>query len=243
MIYEIILLRGLFRGCRHWGDFPTLLQKAFPECIVTCVNIPGNGYLSSKESPDTIEGMVESVRLQRKSNLKVCILAVSMGGMIGLKWAELYPKEIASLICVNTSAKGFSPFYERLLPKNYLKILMALVSNSFKREKLIYEMVSNQPMNLSIVNEWASYSKLYPMTVSNFFRQLYAAYKFSVLRPECDLYFITSEKDQLVSYNATKAISEAWAIPVIINKNDGHDIALDNPRWLLATVEKIWGKS
>ncbi len=77
-----------------------------------------------------------------------------MGGMIGLKWAELYPNEVASLICINTTAKEFSPS-ERLLPNNYLKILMALTSDSFKREKVIYEMVSNQPINLNTVNKWA----------------------------------------------------------------------------------------
>ncbi|OBU32222.1 alpha/beta fold hydrolase [Photobacterium kishitanii] len=239
---EIILLRGLFRGCHHWGDFPNLIQKAFPEHTITCVDIPGNGYLSSKISPNTIEGMVESVRLQRKSNCKVYILAVSMGGMIGLKWAELYPNEVASLICINTTAKEFSPFYERLLPNNYLKILMALTSDSFKREKVIYEMVSNQPINLNTVNKWASYSKLHPMKISNFWRQLYAANTFRISCPECDLHFIASEHDQLVSYDATIAIPKAWKIPVITNKTDGHDIALDNPTWLLSTIKKVWIK-
>lgn len=243
MTSEILLLRGLFRGTYHWGDFPKRLMVAFPEYVVTCIDIPGNGYLSSKVSPTSISEMVENVRLQRKCKGKAHILAVSMGGMIGLKWAELYPEEIESVICVNTSAKGFSPFYERLLPRNYLKIAMALISTPFNREKAIYQMVSNQPFNLDIVNEWATYSKKHPMNMGNFWRQLSAASKFQISRPKCDLHFIASSKDRLVNDKATKAMASSWNIPIITNEVDGHDIALDNPEWLLKTVSTIWFNS
>ncbi|MGF1683472.1 alpha/beta fold hydrolase [Photobacterium minamisatsumaniensis] len=237
---ELILLRGLFRGSYHWGDFPKRLHSTFPEFVVTCIDIPGNGYLSSEVSPTTISGMVESVRKQRSGKGKAYILAVSMGGMIGLKWAELYPEEIESVICVNTSAKGYSPFYERLLPRNYLKIVKALVSRPYNREAVIYQMVSNQPFNLTTVNEWANYNKKYPMNISNFWRQLLAASKFVVARPECDIHFISSENDRLVNTKATKAIASAWNVSVISNEVDGHDIALDNPEWLLSIIGSIW---
>ncbi|MCK6265069.1 alpha/beta hydrolase [Vibrio sp. ZSDE26] len=240
MAAEIILLRGLFRGSYHWADFPERLQRFFSDSVVRCIDIPGNGYLSSEVSPKTISGMVESVRLQRKSKGKTHILAVSMGGMIGLKWAELYPEEIESVICVNTSAKGFSPFYERLLPRNYFRIVRALFSSPFNRETIIYQMVSNQAFNRGTVNEWANYSQNYPMSHSNFWRQLIAASRFVISRPKCDLHFVTSLNDRLVNFEATKAMANSWGIPVVVNEIDGHDIALDNPEWLLKIVGSIW---
>ncbi|PSW16895.1 hydrolase [Photobacterium sanctipauli] len=236
MANEIILLRGLFRGSYHWGDFPELLQSELPDKVVTCIDIPGNGELSSQVSPSTIPAMVEAIRLQRETSNKVHILAISMGGMIALKWAELYPSEVESLICVNTTAKGFSPFYQRLQPKNYLKIVQALISNSVQREKIIYSMVSNQQLNVDVVAGWAGYGERHPMRASNFWRQLVAATQFDVTRPASHLYFISSEKDNLVSSKATKAIAKAWKAPLIINEHDGHDIALDNPQWLLKKV-------
>ncbi|HIF9483113.1 alpha/beta fold hydrolase [Photobacterium damselae] len=239
---EVILLRGLFRGSQHWGNFPRELQNLYPNWTVTCIDIPGNGYLSAKSSPKTISDMVESIRNQRRNKSKVHILAVSMGGMIGLKWAELYPDEVESLICVNTSAKGFSPFYQRLLPRNYYKIFKALISMPYEREKIIYEMVSNRLINLFIINKWADYSEKYPMTIRNFFRQLLAANNFVITQPQCDLHFIASLNDRLVSVKATTAIAKAWNIPPIINDNDGHDIALDNPEWLLNIIHLIWYK-
>ncbi|UKA22885.1 hypothetical protein IHC92_18115 [Photobacterium damselae subsp. damselae] len=53
-----------------------------------------------------------------------------------------------------------------------------------------------------------------------------------ITQPQCDLHFIASLNDRLVSVKATTAIAKAWNIPPIINDNDGHDIALDNPEWL-----------
>lgn len=240
MASEIILLRGLFRGSYHWGDFSERLSTIFPEYSVSCIDIPGNGYLSLEASPNTISAMVESVRNQRKGQGKVSILAVSMGGMVGLKWAELYPDEVESVICVNTTAKGFSPFYERLLPLNYLRIVRAIFSSSLNREIAIYQMVANQPLNLKVVNEWANKSEKYPMSVTNFWRQLRAAVGFVVSRPQCELHFVASLNDGLVNFKANKAIANAWGAPVIVNEIDGHDIALDNPEWLLRVVRSIY---
>ncbi|MGR5112710.1 alpha/beta fold hydrolase [Vibrio jasicida] len=243
MTTEIILLRGLFRGSYHWGSFSENLSTIFPKCLVNCIDIPGNGYLSLEVSPNTISGMVESVRSQRKGQGKVCILAVSMGGMIGLKWAELYPEEVESVVCVNTSAKGFSPFYERLLPRNYIRIVRALLSSPLNRETAIYQMVSNQPLSTVTVNGWVNHSQKYPMSVSNFWRQLIAAIGFVISRPACDLHFVVSLNDRLVNCEATKAIANAWGLPVIVNDTDGHDIALDNPEWLLKVLSSIWIKA
>ncbi|MBP2701892.1 alpha/beta fold hydrolase [Photobacterium lucens] len=237
---EIILLRGLFRGSFHWGDFPTTLQHAFPHCSVTCIDIPGNGELSALTSPMSVAAMVESIRAQRQGKGSVHLLAISMGGMIGLKWAELYPSEIQSLICINTSAKGFSPFYERLLPQNYFKILKALASKPLARESAIYQMVANQPLDINIVNAWAKYGNEHPMSVGNFLRQLYAASTFKTVRPQCELHFISSTQDRLVSCKASQAIANAWHSPLITNDTDGHDIPLDNPQWLINTISTLW---
>ncbi|MDN3628050.1 alpha/beta fold hydrolase [Vibrio lentus] len=243
MTTEIILLRGLFRGSYHWGNFTERLSTIFPDCPISCIDIPGNGYLSSEISPNTISGMVESVRNQRNRQGKVLILAVSMGGMVGLKWAELYPQEVESVICVNTTAKDFSPFYERLLPRNYLRIVKALFSSSLSREGAIYQMVSNQPFNRKTVNEWANHGQKYPISVANFWRQLRAATGFVVSRPQCELHFVASLNDGLVNSNATQAMAKKWGARVIVNEIDGHDVALDNPEWLLKVVGSIWLKA
>lgn len=228
----IVLIRGLFRSQFHWGGFPDILQKRYPDRKIICLDIPGAGERHTELSPTSILGMVDSIRQRFEYKGKVDIIAISMGGMIGLKWAQLYPDEVSSVVCINTSVKNMSPFYQRLKPKNYLKLLIALCSNSNKRETVIYQLVSNKPVDLTTITRWVEIEAQYPTRKVNFFRQLYAASRFNVSCPVCPLLFISSAQDKLVNAKATRAIALKWEKSLILNNEDGHDIPLDNPTWL-----------
>ena len=232
MSTDIVLIRGLLRGKYHWGPFTEKLQAVFPHRKIIAVDIPGCGELSLEISPCSIEAMVESIRSQLALKAKVDIISLSLGGMIALKWAEIYPSEVSSVVCINTSAKGFSPFYQRLRPKNYLKILSAFWASPFQREFLIYSIVSNKKMDLDVVSHWILINKLHPIKRVNFIRQLLAALRFETTKPDCRLLFISSIQDTLVSSQATQAMAIRWQVTLIKNEQDGHDIPLDNPDWL-----------
>ncbi len=230
-----VLIRGLFREKRHWGVFLDILQKTFPNKKIICLDIPGSGERHLECSPSSIDLIVEDLRKDIKES-KIDIISISMGGMIGSKWANMYPKEINSLICINTSAKNFSNFFERLMPKNYIKVIKALffIEN---REKILYSIVSNKDFDSNTILKWNQYAKEYPIKKFNFFKQLFAGVKFKIEeKVMCKLLFISSMNDKLVPHNATKAIAEAWKSNLIVNKNDGHDIPLDNPNWLCKQI-------
>jgi pimeloyl-ACP methyl ester carboxylesterase len=236
MSNDIVLIRGLFRGQYHWGEFSLLLSGLLPNQRVIAVDIPGTGALSDEKSPCSIEEMVESIRFQLATNAQVDIVAISMGGMIALKWAELYPNQVRRVVCINTSSRGFSPFYQRLKPVNYLKIMKALFSRPEQKESIIYSMVSNKPISETVIDDWVMLNRLYPTTASNFFRQLLAAMTFRANKPVNEILFISSLEDNLVSHTATEAPAKAWNMPIIYNHSDGHDIPLDNPEWLAYKV-------
>jgi len=238
---EIISIRGLFRGKFHWGAFPDLLGDTLSGFTVSCYDVPGNGALSQEVSPNTIEGMVESLRAQRANNEPAHLVCISMGGMIGIKWAELYPNEVESLVCINTSAKGFSPIHHRLRPSNYLKIIAAIFKDHKGRESTIYNMVSNKPYNETVVAEWALLNDKYPNKKENFFRQLFAAMKFKAVRPQCPLLFLASSNDRMVNSLSSKALAECWQAPLVWNDIDGHDIPLDNPQWVCSQLLSFYG--
>ncbi|WP_372882100.1 alpha/beta fold hydrolase [Psychromonas sp.] len=234
----IVLIRGLFREQRHWGIFPALLAKTFPDAKIICVDIPGTGQRYREPSPTSIESMVDKIRAEFEGQIYVNIIAISMGGMIGLQWATMYPKEINSLTCINTSAANFSKFYHRLLAKNYFTILKTLFVGVRKREQIIYKLLSNRPEDINVINNWVAYAQQYPVSNINFFRQLWAAFKFTIDKQvNCRVLFISSVCDNLVSHEASKAIAQQWEVQLLINLHDGHDIALDNPQWLCDNVE------
>lgn len=232
MPIPIVLIRGLFRNKFHWGDFLDDLQSTFPYRKIICLDIAGNGENYQQKSAIKIDAMVEDLRYQLKKANKIDLIAMSMGGMIALKWAELYPKEINAIVCINTSAANYSPFYQRLLPRQYCKLLYATLTSLYNRELTIYNMVSNKTMDLNVINYWVKLAENYPVSIANFYRQLFAALSFRVININTDVLFISSQKDQLVSSKASEMLAVKYKKPLIKNIYDGHDIALDNPKWL-----------
>jgi hypothetical protein len=87
-------------------------------------------------------------------------------------------------------------------------------------------------MNIDVIDHWVSIEKLHPTKRVNFFRQLLAALRFSVERPDYRLLFISSIQDRLVSCQASQAIAIRWKVTLVNNQLDGHDIPLENPSWL-----------
>ena len=59
---HFVLLRGLWRETRHWGEFPSHLQQQFPGALISTPDIPGNGLRNHETSPDTIAGMTDALR-------------------------------------------------------------------------------------------------------------------------------------------------------------------------------------
>ncbi|WP_299794960.1 alpha/beta fold hydrolase [uncultured Shewanella sp.] len=234
---RFILIRGLFREQRHWGGFPALLSETFPDAEVICVDVPGAGRRYMERSPLSMEAMVHRIREGIELIQPVNIIGISMGGMIGLRWAEMYPAEINSIVCINTSAKKYSHFYERLRPQSYFRIIQAICSGVELRERVIYSLVSNRRACTKVIEEWVSYAQEYPISTINFVRQLLAAVRFDITRPpSCRLLFISSTNDNLVSHDATRAIAQSWHTPLVVNTLAGHDVPLDAPQWLCDEV-------
>ncbi len=234
------MIRGLFREKRHWGDFPEILASYLTDCNIHCVEIPGTGELNQLKTPASISGMLEAVRPQVPARPPYVVIGLSMGGMIALQWAKRYPNDIQAVICINTSNAAFSAFYERLKPENYWTIVKALWQNIHQRESNILKMVSNRKIKQQTLNDWISYAQQYPVSKLNFLRQLFSASRFRMhTAPDSRLLFITSSKDQLVNSHSQSAMAKQWHANEIVNEEDGHDIALDNPLWLSQVIAEF----
>ena len=125
-----VLLRGLTREHRHWEDFPEKLQQCFPGAQIITPDLPGNGDHADLISPTSIQDMMLFLRNDIASSIAggpVHIIGLSMGAMVAIEWMKSYPQECAASILINTSLKGISPFYHRLRPENYYRILYSLV--------------------------------------------------------------------------------------------------------------------
>jgi pimeloyl-ACP methyl ester carboxylesterase len=240
-----ILLRGLTRESRHWGDFLGQFQQALPGTQIMALDLPGNGRLNQQKSPLRIQDMVAHCRTQLASrNLAppFNILAMSMGAMVAVAWSEMYPQEVAAQVLINTSMRPFSPFYQRLLPANYALLLqLSLIGAAPEAwERAVLNLTSNRPHD-DILPLWLAMRDEKPVSRSNTVRQLIAAARFQApqAKPLVPTLLLASEQDHLVSVNCSKTLANQWQCDLLIHNTAGHDLPLDDGAWVIAQI-RAW---
>lgn len=241
-----VFLRGLIRQHRHWEDFPERFRAAFPDSQILLLDLPGNGNLYDRESPASIEGMVESVRKQlaaRHVHGPVNILALSLGAMTAIEWMERHPEDIERAVLMNTSLRGMSSFSDRLRPENYAAILknLLLVRDPLLREQLVLDLSTNLCKDkAALARKWAGYAETHPTSRGNALRQLVAAARYSAppARPHEHVLLLQGLGDHIVNPVCTTRIAERWRWPLMSHPTAGHDLTLDDGDWVIACIRQ-----
>ena len=239
-----ILLRGLTRETAHWGSFPIDFQKTLPAVQVISLDLPGNGRLYREASPLSVGAMVAFCRSElarREVEPPYRLLAMSLGAMVATEWAYRFPEEIAGCVLVNTSFQAFSPFYRRLRPGNYLALAkLALLSREAgAEEREILRLTSNDAgRREEIIASWVDARRLRPVKPANALRQLLAAvrYRARAAPPAAPLLILSSMHDGLVHVECSLAIASRWNCALAAHPSAGHDIALDDPAWVVEQI-------
>lgn len=235
-----ILLRGLARGRGHWGSFAKMIQEHFPNDKFEFIDLPGNGERHNEDSPTSVADFVTDLRARSqfvKEGKKFQILSVSLGSMITVEWMRQFPEEVEKAYLMCTSSSGFSAFYNRFLPPNYVRLIKLLSVKNDKAafESGVLEMVANsherRQAELPALIEYSTQNQLDP---KNVIRQLTAAsrYKFPH-QPPGKIILIGSHGDRLVSPKCTLDIANAWGLTPHMHNWAGHDLTIDDPAWVL----------
>ena len=242
-----VLLRGLMREQRHWGAFPQQLAWALPGAVIATPDLPGNGQRHRLDSPVRVAGMVEFLRRDlrvRGVPAPYHLLALSLGGMVAVEWARLYPDEIAGLVLINTSMRPFSPFYRRLRWQNYAALLALPFSAPARQERTLLRLTSsgsNGRSDQALLRRWTAYRRDYPVARMNALRQLLAAARFTASSgaPQTPLLLLASRADRLVDVSCSHALAGAWRAELRLHPHAGHDLPLDDGPWV-AEVIRTW---
>lgn len=237
----LLLLRGLIREQRHWGDFIVKLQQTFPEHQIVSIDLPGNGQNNQLKSLPSIKANAEFVKAELSrlnlTNAKVHVIAISLGAMVAIELALI--TKIQSMTLINTSVSGLIPFYQRLRSDNYTNIIKAVINEPCEREKLILKMTSERFNEPAIIQQRQYIALDAPVTIKNFLLQLKAAAKFKLTdKPNCSIQLLASKTDKLVSYQCSTALADKWQLPIYLCEKGGHDLTLDRADWVL---EKLKG--
>jgi pimeloyl-ACP methyl ester carboxylesterase len=244
-----VLLRGLMREQRHWGDFPATLARALPGASIVTPDLPGNGTRHAQDSATRVAEMVECCRQELQARgiaAPYHLLALSLGGMVAVEWASRYPQEIARCVLINTSMRPFNPFHQRLRWQNYGALLrQLLLGDAGSQEALILRLTSrrNALGNRALLARWLSYQQQYPVSRRNALRQLLSAarYRAPAIRPVMPVLVMAGAQDQLVDHRCSQRLARAWQADCLIHRDAGHDLPLDEGEWVAQSVARWLG--
>ncbi len=240
-----LLLRGLAREVRHWGEFPALLQKAFPRDEVVCLDLPGAGVHFDEPCPVPISKMRASLRGEwralGKSGGNDIVLGLSLGGMIALDWASSHPKDFATVITVNTSLAKLSPPWHRLTPWALAQMLkIAKTRDPLVKEKKIAAMTNARKPSAKELKERASFYGDQPMSISNTLRQFISAVTVPMpkLNEKSHLIVVRSLGDKLCRPECSERLARHFHATLQTHPTGGHDLPVDEPRWLVERLKE-----
>ncbi len=245
-----VLLRGLTREARHWGDLPQQLAGQLPPLPdgslrqVTTLDLPGNGEFFAIDSPPSVRAMTESARsalLVRGCKPPYGLVAMSLGGMVAADWAQRHPREIAALVLINTSMRPFSRATQRLRPHAWsaLALLAARWANAAHAERVIHQLTCNNTVDREKdLAAWTQIRTSAPVSAGNAVRQLRAAAAFSAGadKPACPTLVLSSAADRLVHPVCSARLANAWQATHQQHPWAGHDLPHDDPAWVCRQI-------
>jgi len=247
-----VLLRGLMREARHWGEFPIQFKDTMDVQHVVALDFPGNGSLYAQVSATSVAEMANYCHTQL-TQLGYAppyrALALSMGAMVAVAWSELYPADLEKMVLINTSLAPYNPFYQRLRPANYPALIRHLLFGSaVQRESLILQLTSRLKSHTehkqAILDQWTAYAHEFPIARANILRQLRAAlsYRAMTTAPPVPVLLLAGQQDQLVNVKCSLTLAQHWCCAIRLHPTAGHDLPLDDGAWVTQQVKEWLNK-
>lgn len=239
-----ILLRGLAREKRHYGAFVDAFADV-PGADVVPMDLAGFGDESARASPSTVAGITDDLRARWRllhGDAPAGIFALSLGGMVALDWAARYPRDLAHVVVVNTSAGDLSKPWERFAPSFWPTIPSLLKAPAIERERAIIDRTVNRPDvdRDALARTWATWAEERRPRKRSFVRQLVAATRSRApARIDAPVLVLASRADRLVSWRCSERIAERLDAPLVLHDAAGHDLTLDDADWCVAKV-RAW---
>lgn len=243
-----VLLRGLAREQRHWGGFASMLRERLPAGDrVVALDLPGNGSRWREASPTTVGGIVDALRedlAARGFAPPYGLVALSLGGMAALEWSQRAPRELRGCVLINSSAGAFSPFWQRLRPASYPRLLRAVLpGTTVQKERAVLLATSNRALDAATLDDWVAIARSRPVAAGNAMRELVAAARFRApAQVGVPLLLLASRGDRLVSHRCSQAMARAWTAPLREHPDAGHDLPLDDPQWVAERIAE-WART
>lgn len=224
----IVLLHGFLENKKMWAEYVDLFSK---KNRVITIDLLGHGDTDSlgyvhemEENAHVVNAVLEHLKIE-----KTIVLGHSMGGYVGLAFAELYPEKILKLVLQNSTSKEDSEEKKtnrtraiKAVKQNYIGFVSLAVANLFSennRERLALEIekVKTEALKTPLQGIVAS---LEGMKIRKDREWLLKENRFPVL-------LILGKKDPVLNYEESLSQIENTTVK-LVSFEDGHMSQIEN---------------
>ncbi len=244
-----LLLRGLARERRHWYDFPSCFKERLGVKRVELLDVAGVGTECARAPRPSAQWLARDLArrveaLEPPDSGAWSVLGVSLGGMLALELCRLMPKQVLHAIVINASSRISFP-HQRMRPRAASALArIALLPPGTGREEAVLALTAHlsTAARRAHAERAASFARDAPMRSWAVTCQLVAALRFTPPRPRdvrARLLFLCSRRDALVAPSCSWALAARYSAECQEHPWAGHDLALDDPNWLMARVSQF----
>ncbi|MNK62984.1 3-oxoadipate enol-lactonase 2 [compost metagenome] len=232
----IVLLHGFLENKKMWKDYVDFFSEKYR---VVTIDLLGHGeseplgYVHEMEdNASVVNEVLEHLKIE-----KATILGHSMGGYVGLAFAELYPQKIQKLVLLNSTSKEDSAEKKlnrtraiKAVKQNYVSFVSLAIANLFSENNRIrlvdeIEKVKKQALKTPLQGIIAS---LEGMKIRKDREWLLHENRFPVL-------LILGKKDPVLNYEESLSQIEDTTAE-LVSFEDGHMSHIENKEALKAVL-------
>ena len=236
----IVLLHGFLENKKMWTEYVDLFSA---KNHVITIDLLGHGesdclgYVHSmEENANAVHEVLEHLQIEKAS-----IVGHSMGGYVGLAFAELFPKKILKLVLLNSTSKEDTAEKKlnrtraiKAVKQNYVGFVSLAIANLFSennRTRLVKEIekIKEEALKTPLQGIIAS---LEGMKIRKDREELLHKNLFPVL-------LILGKKDPVLNYEESIAQIEDTTAE-LISFDDGHMSAIENKEELKIVLSEFF---
>jgi len=238
----IVFLHGFLENKKMWQEYVDFISEQFR---VITIDLLGHGesdclgYVHTmEENANAVQEVLISLKIE-----KTIILGHSMGGYVGLAFAELFPKNIQKLVLLNSTSKEDSAEKKlnrtraiKAVKQNYVSFVSLAIANLFSennRTRLSNEIekVKEQALKTPLQGIIAS---LEGMKIRKDREVLLHENRFPVL-------LVLGKKDPVLNYEDSLSQIEDTTVELVLFE-DGHMSQIENKEELKLILQKFFSK-
>lgn len=232
----IVLLHGFLENKKMWKEYVAFFSEKYR---VITIDLLGHGesdplgYVHEMEdNANVINEILEHLKIE-----KAIILGHSMGGYVGLAFAELYPQKIQKLVLLNSTSKEDSAEKKlnrtraiKAVKQNYINFVSLAIANLFSennRTRLAEEIEKAKTEALKTPLQ-GIIASLEGMKIRKDREWLLEQNRFPVL-------LILGKRDPVLSYEESLSQAENTSVQ-LVSFEDGHMSQIENKEELKSVL-------